>query len=191
MTAGDVTELIDQLRGGESRAAQGLWELYFARMVRLAHQILRHAPRRVADEEDVALSAFKSFCLGVERGRFSQLSDRNNLWPLLVAITSNKAVDLLRHQGRGKRSGPQPPANPLGLSELAARQPTPEFALQLAEEFQRRLEALEDKGLQQVALWKLEGYTTAEIADKLRCVPRTVERKLRTIRRLWGEESET
>jgi hypothetical protein len=35
-------------------------------------------------------------------------------------------------------------------------------------------------------LW--EGSTNAEVAARLGCVPRTVERKLRTIRRLWGQE---
>jgi DNA-binding CsgD family transcriptional regulator len=39
-----------------------------------------------------------------------------------------------------------------------------------------------------VAVWKLEGYTNAEIAAKLDCTPRTVERKLRIIRGLWQRE---
>src|SRR5271157_4573430 len=33
----------------------------------------------------------------------------------------------------------------------------------------------------------MEGHTNAEIAAKLGCVPQTVERKLRTIRRLWAK----
>ena len=43
------------------------------------------------------------------------------------------------------------------------------------------------KALQQVALWKLEGYTNEEIAgpSMLDCAPRTVERKLAVIRRTW------
>jgi DNA-binding CsgD family transcriptional regulator len=31
----------------------------------------------------------------------------------------------------------------------------------------------------------MEGYTTEEIAAKLDCAPRTVERKLRLIRGVW------
>jgi hypothetical protein len=34
----------------------------------------------------------------------------------------------------------------------------------------------------------MEGYTTPEIAAKLGCVPRSVERKLQAIRRLWGQD---
>jgi hypothetical protein len=44
--------------------------------------------------------------------------------------------------------------------------------------------------LRSVAVWKMEGYTNAEIADKLGCVPVTVERKLQLIRSLWANERE-
>ena len=37
---------------------------------------------------------------------------------------------------------------------------------------------LTDPGLRQIALWKLEGYTNPEIAERLECTLRTVERKL-------------
>ena len=47
---------------------------------------------------------------------------------------------------------------------------------------------LDDPDLRSIALWKLEGYTTEEIAGRLSCVPRTVERRLRVIRSLWNEE---
>ena len=44
---------------------------------------------------------------------------------------------------------------------------------------------LKDPGLRQIALWKLEGYTNPEIAAKLDCTVRTVERKLERIRAYW------
>jgi len=47
---------------------------------------------------------------------------------------------------------------------------------------------LGDDTLRAVARWKMEGHTNAEIAAKLGCVPQTVERKLRMIRRLWAKE---
>jgi DNA-directed RNA polymerase specialized sigma24 family protein len=37
-------------------------------------------------------------------------------------------------------------------------------------------------------VWKMEGYTVAEIADRLGYVTRTVERKLRLIRAVWAQE---
>jgi hypothetical protein len=84
---GSVTHWLGQLCAGDQAAAQPLWERYFQRLVDQARARLRATPRRVADEEDVALSVFDSFCRGAERGRFPQLSDRDDLWRLLVVIT--------------------------------------------------------------------------------------------------------
>lgn len=67
-------------------------------------------------------------------------------------------------------------------------EPTPEFAAQVAEEFQALLNRLTSDELRQVALWKLEGYTNEEIAQKLNVIVRTVERRLWTIRQLWEQE---
>ena len=50
-------------------------------------------------------------------------------------------------------------------------------------------ELLGDPGLEAVALWKMEGYTTQEIAAQLGCAPRSVDRKLHLIRELWKEET--
>src|SRR5438105_11118264 len=99
------SEWLDQLRAGDWAVAQKLWERYFRRLVGLAAKKLRGVPRRAADEEDVALSAFDSFCRGLEDGRFPQLRDRNNLWALLVTITARKARKVVRREGRQKRGG--------------------------------------------------------------------------------------
>jgi DNA-directed RNA polymerase specialized sigma24 family protein len=192
-STGSVTYWIGQLKAGSAAAAQKLWEGYFQKMVALARHKLQGRPRRAADEEDVALSAFHSFCRCASAGRFPQLADRNSLWPLLVAITGYKVTGLMRREHRQKRGGPPPeegrPATPeADVEQLIGREPAPDFAVQVAEEFQRLLDALDDDGLRSVALWKMEGFTTEEIAARLGCVPRTVERKLRTIRELWEQE---
>src|SRR6266403_1755718 len=100
-----VTQWIDRLKAGDPDAAQKLWERYFARLVGLARQKLRSAPRRAADEEDVALSAFDSFCRQAEAGRFPQLLDRDSLWRVLVVVTARKAFHLIRDEDRQKRGG--------------------------------------------------------------------------------------
>src|SRR5438105_897393 len=96
-SAGSFTQLIELLRGGDPAAIQRLWEAYFPRLVGLARKKLKEVPRRAADEEDVALSAFDSFCDGAARGRFPQLADRDDLWHVLVTITARKALQLMRH----------------------------------------------------------------------------------------------
>jgi DNA-directed RNA polymerase specialized sigma24 family protein len=193
---GSVSDWVQQLQAGDRAAAQKLWERYFQQLVRIARAKLRDTPRAAADEEDVALSAFGSFCRGAEPGRFPQLSDRHDLWRVLVVITARKAVDLARHERRHKRAGGG--SKPSGhapasagadqLEQLAAPEPTPEFVAQLAEECERLLGSLRYAGLRSVAVWKMEGYTNAEIAEKLGCGLRSVERKLGLIRSTWEKE---
>jgi len=198
---GSVSRWIGQLQAGDHAAAQKLWEGYFHRLVGLARKKLQGQSRRAADEEDVALSAFDSFCRGAEQGRFPQLRDRDNLWRLLVAITVRKAFNLVRDEHRQKRGGGAvlgesallgPDNSSLrenGLDQVPDREPTPEFAAQVAEQCRRLLDSLGDPELRRIALWKMEGYTTEQIAACLQRAPRTVERKLQLIRMLWEKET--
>jgi DNA-directed RNA polymerase specialized sigma24 family protein len=191
-TGNSVTQWISALKEGDQAAAQVLWEAYFRRLVGLAYARLRNAPRRIADEEDVALSAFDSFCRGAQAGRFPRLDDRNDLWQILVLITVRKAIDLRNYEGRPSRGkGRVQSVTELTqerIDAIGGNEPTPELAAQLAEEYQRLMEQLGDSTLQSVATWKLEGYTDDEIAARLGCVTRTVERKLARIRRMWARE---
>jgi RNA polymerase sigma factor (sigma-70 family) len=195
-----VTTWIELLRQGDRAAAQPLWERYYRQLVRLARRRLQGIPRRAADEEDVALSAFASFCRGVERGQFPQLADRKDLWNLLVVITAHKALDLAAQQRRQKRGGGKARGGSAlqpaeggegrrGIEEVIGREPTPDFAAQVAEEYRRLLDAL-GEGLRQIAVRKMEGYTSAEVAGQIGCSLATVERKLRLIRHTWEKEDQ-
>src|SRR5712692_3346982 len=93
-----VTLWISQLKAGDHTAAQKLWDRYFHRLVGLARKKLQAAPRAAANEEDVALSAFASFCRATQNGRFRRLGDRDELWPLLVVITARKAFRVVEHE---------------------------------------------------------------------------------------------
>jgi DNA-directed RNA polymerase specialized sigma24 family protein len=200
-STGSVTRLLRRLPDGDRAAIQQLWEGYFRRLVGLARPLLQRqgVPRAAADEEDVALSAFDSFCRGAERGRFPRLDDRDDLWQVLVLLTRRKAANLARHERRPKRGGGkvvQTSALPAGedgeegraFAGLIGREPEPQFAAQLAEECRRLLGLLGDGQLRRVALLKMEGYTNQEIADRVgRSLP-TVERKLGRIRGIWEGE---
>jgi DNA-directed RNA polymerase specialized sigma24 family protein len=194
---GSVTHWIGQLQAGNSAAAQPLWERYFQRLVYLARKKLQGVPRRAADEEDVALSAFESFCRAAEDRRFPTLADRDSLWRLLVILTARKALHLIRDERWQKRGGGcvlDEPAleaavrngNEAGLDQVIGNEPTPEFAAQVAEECRRLLGLLDSDELRLIAVSRMEGYSTEEIAGRLRCAPRTVERKLQRIRSLWA-----
>ncbi len=195
-----VTAWLKDLKLGAPDAAQKLWEAYYERLVRLARRKLANAPRRVADEEDVALAAFDSFCRGVGKGRFPRLEDRNDLWQILLMMTARKASDQKQQERRQKRGGGRvrgesalinPERSGCGFSAIAGREPTPDFSLMVAEKLDWLLERLSEDSLRKLALLKLEGYTNVEIADQLDCGERTVERKLARIRAIWDDEEMT
>lgn len=193
-----VRKWVERLKTGDDAAAQRLWEVFFDRLVHLAHQRLQVRHRRVIDAEDVALSAFESFCRGVEDQRFPRLTDQHDLWRLLVSITMHKVLHVVRDQKRIKRGGQFRELNDLAgssdaiaaVNQLVGREPSPEFAAEVAEEYERLLKSLDDEELVQLATWKLEGFTNEEIAAKWERTVRTVERKLNLIRKIWIHELE-
>jgi DNA-directed RNA polymerase specialized sigma24 family protein len=196
---GSVTLWIAQLKAGERDAVQPLWQNYCRRLTARARRRLAGVPRRAADEEDVALSAFDSFCRAAEQARFPQLHDRDDLWQLLLVITDRKACDLANHETRDRRGGgrvvdetalTQGSESPedAPLDQVQSPEPSPAFAALAAEEFRRLLGVLGDDDLRQVAVRKMEGYTVAEIAAQLGRVPRTVKRWLRLIQQTWQQE---
>lgn len=178
-------------------AQQEIWKRYFQRLVGLARFKLGDSPRRSEDEEDVAISALHCFFEGVGQGKFPELRDRTNLWPLLAKITSRKAINQRRDAMRLKRGGGQVrgeslfinanDASALGLGEILADDLTPAYLATLEEERLRLFASLPDEVLKTVALKKLEGFQNSEIAEELGVTERTVERKLNRIRNLWSQ----
>jgi DNA-directed RNA polymerase specialized sigma24 family protein len=192
---GSITRWLGAVQTGDPAAVQQLWERFFPRLVGLARKKLEGAAKRAADEEDIALSAFDSFCRSAEHGRFPDLLDRESLWGLLVVITARKAAHLLRDERRQKRGGGMLSADPTPespsdtrLDQILSREPSPEFAAQAAEECQRLLRSLGAADLEALALLKMEGYTIEEISGKLGFAPRSIRRKLQMIRTIWEKE---
>jgi DNA-directed RNA polymerase specialized sigma24 family protein len=204
---GSITGFLGDLKDGDQAAAQPLWEHYFSKLVVVARSKLRRMRKTTADEdeEDAALSAFNSFCAGAARGKFPQLADRDDIWRLLVVITARKAMAQANRAGRQKRGGGRvveeaallgrgldgSEGSLAGLERIAAQGPSPEFAAMMAEECRRLLDALEDDSLRQVALSRMEGYNSDEIAQQLGCARRTVARRLDLIKKTWLATEET
>jgi DNA-directed RNA polymerase specialized sigma24 family protein len=192
-----VSVWLDRLKAGDPAAARLLWDRYFGQLVRLARAKLSARVRRTADEEDVALSAFHSFCRAAEAGRFPRLDDRDDLWAVLVTLTERKAYAQAARDRAAKRGGGRvggdsvlrPPDGP--AVEAEAVDPDPAFAAEVAEECDRLLDRLSahDTILRDMAVWKLEGFTNAEIAARSGRSVATVERKLALIRTLWAQEA--
>jgi RNA polymerase sigma factor (sigma-70 family) len=180
-----VTRLIRAVQDDRASAVAPLLAVYFDRLVQLARRRLANRPGLAGHEEDLALRSFHSVYKRLrDAARPLQPANRDDLWRLLATRTVSRAIDLLRRHRPGEAPGGH------DLEQLLAREPTPEEAAEVADECRRLLELLDEPQLRQIALWKVEGYTTEEIAARLDCVPRTVERKVRRIRLLWQQELE-
>lgn len=183
------------LREGDENAARELWDRYSARIMRLAARKLGGYCKRVADEEDVALSVFRRLYQEVEDGGFPELEDRGGLWNLLIVLTSNRVVDQKRHFATGKRGGGNVRGDSVFLNRLssgsargfdgqAGTDVPPSMLLELAEAHDQLMSRL-DEQLAQIARWKLEEQDNTEIAERLGITPRSVRRKLERIREIW------
>jgi DNA-directed RNA polymerase specialized sigma24 family protein len=194
---GSVTRLIQLLRSDDSAerdiAARLIWRRYFHDVLELARNNLNMRIRRREDEEDVLQSMYKSFCLRQQRGEFD-LAGRDALWKLLVTFTLRKARNSAKKHGREMRDvareqtltdGDDARSAGWALEQMDAAGPSPAEAAVLNESLERRLAALADPELRELALMRLEGYTNREIAAKRDCTERSIERRMERIRSKW------
>jgi RNA polymerase sigma factor (sigma-70 family) len=199
-----VTRLLQLLRADDrsirDKAARLIWQRYFPELLDLARKSLDRRVRRRADEEDVLQSMFHSFCARQVRGEFD-LADRDELWRPLVTITLRKARNAARDHPRGRRdiareqtfadaaeTGDSCPG--WALEQMDDSGPTPAEAAVLNEALELRLASLGDAELRQIALWRLEGHTNREIADRFDRTERSVERRMERIRYKWSSYDE-
>lgn len=190
---GSITLLIGQLRGGSGEATEKLWSRYFPRLRGLARKTLSGHPQRVADADDAAQSAFLSFWRQAERGQLDPEMHRDNLWSLLATITVRKALKQVKREQALKRGGGRVLGEgslairgddtPRALETIVGELPTGDFDLQCEE----LLEML-DPDLRIFAVLRLVGQTNGEIAQRMGCTERKVERKLNLIRLRWEHE---
>lgn len=190
-TTASVTQLLRSLQAGDEQAVGPLWDRYFQRLANAARVRLGVGMCAGGDQEDVALSAFHSFCQRVEQGKLPDLQGRQELWRVLVVIARRKAVSWLRHEGAAKRGGGKLRGESL-LASVFSAEPSPDFAAELLDEVRHLLDLLrrEDATLCLVAKRKLEGYSNAEIAAELSLSPRSVQRKIQRIRIVWSADAD-
>lgn len=206
----DISTLMQRVRSGDNDAAQQLWERYAEQIVEVARRSLKNSSKRVQDEEDVAMIAFKSLLSGITAGRFSELDHRDQLWRLIMVITTRKAAAVIEKDHRQKRGGGDVRGDSAvmqreiqddgtqrdiegsgegsgahGFDRLTSEKPAPDIAAIMADQMEQLLLSLPDETAQQIVALKMEGFTHEEIARKIDVNTRTVERRLRQIRELW------
>ncbi len=191
-SSNNVSEWIVQAKEGNATATSHLWQHFYDRLVRAVRRRLQGHHRGVSDEEDIVLSVFDSFYAAVQQGRFPDLSDRDDLWRLLLSMSNRKVIDKRRHDLRQRRGGGVELISLNGDAstsiEIAGNEPSPEMVVMMQESMTRFFSQLGVGDLQELAVAKLEGYSNAELARRFGCSERTIERRLHLIREKSQQE---
>lgn len=190
----NVSHWIDLVKVGDSVAANEIWRHYFDRLVRAVRGRMYGQSRAVSDEEDIVLSVFNSFYDAAENGRFPDLSDRDDLWRLLLRMSGRKVIDKRRHDRRQRRGGDvqvhslDRTDDGESVIEAIGDEPSPEMVLMMQESVEQFFSHLGVGQLRDLAGAKLEGYSNAELAERFGCSERTIERRLHLIREKCQQE---
>jgi len=195
----DLSALLHRVQIGRDEAAcDELWRTLHGRVVAVARQHMAAHSKRVADEEDVALSAMNSFFHAAEVGRLDHLHDRGDLWRVLLTITARKVISHQLQQNAAKRGGGNVRGDSVfssaensasnGFNSVEDRGDPQRFIDGLFGECKERLESLPDKTLQMIAIKRMEGYEVSEISSMLGVAVSTIKRKLARIRDLWAPD---
>lgn len=193
----DVVTWLGRLHHVDDKAAEKIWNEYFPKLARLARARLGTLPRRAFDEEDIAISALKSFFRGAGEGRF-QLRDRDDLWKLLVTITVRKVTAERRRFFADKRGGgnvrgdsvfynPNKGDQQMGFEQVLDENRMPEFVDDVVRACEDLLGMLNKEALRNTALMKMEGHTNQEISTELGCSVARTKQRLSEIRRIWQD----
>jgi RNA polymerase sigma factor (sigma-70 family) len=196
-SGGSVTRDAADLRSADphvrDQAAHRIWARFEQRLLALVRRRLSPRIRVRADEDDIVQSMFKGFfVLGQSQNR-PPLESRDELWRFLVwmamcnvANTAHKHRALCRDVGREQPLGSPLAADPRLESWMAELEDRAVLSAEEAaisrEEFSRLLEQLPED-LQQIFVWKLESHTNAEIGRLINRTERTVELKMKIIRK--------
>lgn len=149
----------------------------------------RFAADAAYDEEDLALSVFKSLVRAAGDGKYREIANRDELWALLLVITQRKMAMRNRYQTRIKRGGDQHVRDlAVEPDQLPDLQPDAQLSAELADECRHLLQMLDEQELRRVAMLRLEGLSVAEIAIQLDVTERTVKRKTARIRKIWQSQ---
>lgn len=198
--AGELTQLLHRIQSSrDEEACARLWESLYERIVMYARSRLNMKNQRVADEEDVALSAMNSFFRAAEAGRFTTLTNRDELWRILITVMARKAHAFQQRQmaekrGEGLVRGDSVfemtvRGNAGGLNSVQDSADPHRFVDELLGECRERIESLPDDVLRTIAVRRMEGFEVAEISAELQLSVATIKRKLSRIRDLWAADA--
>lgn len=201
-TQNSVTLMLRRFGSGDAEATRILFEIYFARLTRLAQRFLPSSRRRSRDEEDLAQEVLASFLMGMSPEELAKIQNRHHLWNLLARRIHQRAINVQRDDGRLKRGGGQllteskafrdgvGAFDPKGIEQFTddSSDSGMEEPLAELEQLHRRLiDVVKDEKLNSVARALLSGNTASQIASNENVSLATVYRRIERIRRIWTD----
>lgn len=192
---GSITALFAELKNCDPAVLNELCRRFFPRIAGIARKTLKKVGIRSADADDVAQSVWLSFWEALTAGRNFDFTDRDDLWNFLALVTARKARHMVRSELTQKRGAGQTRTetdlraaadhSPVRLDQLLGTTSPPEFDLRCEE----MLLHLEDSD-RAVAILRLNGYSTTEVAELIGRSPRSVQRSLESVREQWKKLSD-
>lgn len=189
-----LSDLINRLRDGQEEAFEAVFSKYFNRLVSLATRKMSGLNLVPRSGEDIALSAMKSFCLGLRENRID-LDNEKDIWGFLFLITVRKACGERRKILSKKRGFGQTviAENFAATDDESGRiesvitdDSVPELALELAELADELVDFVASKPIyREIIQMRMENYSIEEIAKKLDVVPHTVYYHLNMVKKRW------
>ncbi|HLJ47529.1 MAG TPA: RNA polymerase sigma factor [Bryobacteraceae bacterium] len=161
--------LIEKVKAGDDQALSLAFERCRRRLAVLIYFKLGPRARQLAEVDDLVqetlLRAFKSI------GRFSYQSP-GSLLRWLSSIADHVIIDQVRYHDRERRAGSEvrfrSPSNPHGPEPADTKTPSRLLAQQEAmENLLARLNGLPEDYRQAIVMAKIEGLSTAEMAERL------------------------
>lgn len=175
-----------------------LWNQYYGRLKKAVASRVGSIRRPVADDSEVALSAFQSFVERARAGQFPDLVDEDAMWRLLRTIAIRKANDLRKHLRAKKRGGDRAILSQadlesddergVRLDRIVASLDSPSLDVEVADLFNALMAKLPDDRHRNAILLKLQGAPVVVIAECLATSTRSVQRILKQIQQQWQAE---
>lgn len=175
-----------RLYAGDDEAARELLTRYASQLMHLAARRISPQLRSKVDSDDVVQSVMRSFLRRVAH-REIDLRNWSSLGALLTIMTIRRCSrQAAWHRADRRRASLEQPLELDGkqLVELISREPSPEAVATLADTIRYLLEQLDEQDRDIVQL-SLAGESTADIAARVGCSQRTVQRTLFRVRQLY------
>jgi DNA-directed RNA polymerase specialized sigma24 family protein len=186
---GSISRILVDMKRGDEAAAEQLWSRVVGAVAERARKQLAAYGVRGADQEDVAVDVFASLCTGAAKGRFPRLEDRQDLWQILMMLTRQKVIDRRRKRAPDWTESALNQGDPAswmawGVGGVADEAVPADLVVAGTDTLQFLLDSLDDTR-RTIALLRMDGYSNAEIAQRLGTSLRSVERKVGLIKAKW------